>query len=89
MAVDVILDTDGFTDLSGYSPWETGIKNGQVAFPDVLAVWLYLGRVLHDEHPMLRWGGDWRKGKKIALGWDPYHIELDGWANHALGEIAH
>ena len=83
-AVDVILDTDGFTDLSGYSPWETGVKNGQVVFPDVLAVWLYYGRVLHIEHPELRWGGDWRRGKKIPVGWDVYHVELDGWAKKAL-----
>lgn len=86
MAVDLILDTDGFTDLSGYSPWETGVKNGQVVFPDVLAVWLYFGRILETEHPKIRWGGNWRKGKKIPLGWDPYHVELDSWTLHALGK---
>jgi len=89
MAVDIILDTDGFTDLAGFSPWETGVKGNQVVFPDVLAAWLYLGRVLHEEHPKIRWGGDWRKGRKIPLGWDPYHVELDGWASHALAEQPH
>jgi hypothetical protein len=89
MAVDLILDTDGFTDLAGFSPWETGVKQGQVAFPDVLAVWLYFGRVLATEHPKIRWGGNWRKGRKTPLGWDPYHIELDGWANAALAEEPH
>tara|TARA_R110000824_G_scaffold44207_6_gene128741 strand:- start:1183 stop:1647 length:465 start_codon:yes stop_codon:yes gene_type:complete len=85
-AVDVILDTDGFTDLAGFSPWETGVKGGQVVFPDVLAVWLYFGRVLATEHPKLRWGGNWRKGRKIPLGWDPFHVELDGWTHKALGK---
>ena len=85
-AVDVILDTDGFTDLAGYSPWETGVKQGQVVFPDVLAVWLYFGRVLTTEHPTARWGGNWRKGRKTPLGWDPFHVELDSWANKALGK---
>jgi hypothetical protein len=86
MAVDVVLDTDGFTDLAGFSPWETGVKGGQVVFPDVLAVWLYFGRVLSMEHPNVTWGGNWRKGRKKPLGWDPYHVELDNWTLHALGK---
>lgn len=89
MAVDIILDVDGFTDLSGFSPWETGVKGNQVVFPDVLAAWLYLGRILHLDHPDIRWGGDWRKGRNIPLGWDPFHLELDGWANKALAESPH
>tara|TARA_R110000751_G_scaffold20073_2_gene59245 strand:+ start:7777 stop:8247 length:471 start_codon:yes stop_codon:yes gene_type:complete len=86
MAVDVILDIDNATDLSGLSPWETGVSGGQVVLPDVLAVWLYFGRVLQTEHPTVTWGGNWRKGRKKPLGWDPYHVELDNWTLHALGK---
>jgi len=82
MAVDLILDTENFSDLSGFSPWETGVKSGRVVFPDVLAVWLWLGRELKMKHPEIRWGGDWRRGKQVALGWDPYHIELRNWKDH-------
>ena len=85
MAVDFILDMKRLKGAQ-VNPWDTGVSDqGKIVNPDVLAVWLFFGRVLHTQFPKIRWGGDWRKGKKVALGWDPYHIELENWTNRILG----
>lgn len=58
--------------------------------------WLFLNKMGLDVHRRmmaarpahqrfdLEWGGDWRRGRAVKVGWDPAHWEVKGWRSSLI-----